>query len=182
MIHGNVVITCVAWSTASTQNNKGLEGGGHQELGDASTNKDNIDKTTESLIAAAGSNGIVAIWNANQLLFAEGTGGSSALTDQPEAILSQHTRAVNSLAWHPRLPGLLLTASQDSTIRLWERMEVQTKPDSQDSNSRRSFRFFGKLARMQNLKSYTWSCRSTFEPKSEAVRDVQWSKFQDDSK
>jgi WD40 repeat protein len=73
----------------------------------------NDDENVDSLIAAAGSNGIVAIWNARQLLFSQGNEGSSTLANQqPEAILSQHTRAVNSLAWHPKQPGLLLTASQ----------------------------------------------------------------------
>jgi WD40 repeat protein len=105
MVHGNVIVTYVAWSLPQ---NKGKEGG--HEMGEL-PNKE--DEDIDSLIAAAGSNGIVAIWNARQLLFSQGNGGSSTMANQqPEAILNQHTRAVNSLAWHPRRPGLLLTASQ----------------------------------------------------------------------
>lgn len=69
----------------------------------------------DSIIAAAGSNGVVAVWSVRNafLLESDGSTSSSMVShQQPEAILSQHSRAVNRLAWHPRRPGLLLTASQ----------------------------------------------------------------------
>ena len=114
MVNSNVIVTYVAWSTAKQNGN---DVGGHEDTPNNNRDNNNNEKG-ESLLAAAGSNGIVAIWNSRQLLFSEGnSGGSSTLADQqPEAILSQHTRAVNSLAWHPRLSGLLLTASQVCSV------------------------------------------------------------------
>jgi hypothetical protein len=108
MAHANVVVTSVAWSPPQENPDANLERGGH----------DPTDETSDTLFAAAGSNGVVVVWNARQAFFSEGSGGSSTLANQqPEAILSQeHTRAVNCLAWHPRRPGLLLTASQVSTF------------------------------------------------------------------
>lgn len=102
MTHANIVITCVAWSMPQVKS----EG---EEL---ALNEE--DQNT--LVAAAGSNGVVVIWSARQAFFSQtSAGGSSTMAhQQPEATLSQHTRAVNSLAWHPKRPGLLLTASQVS--------------------------------------------------------------------
>ena len=93
-----------------------------------------------SLIAAAGSNGVIVVWTADALMesagfattastagttgaarsnvannkaAATGTGSSSSrahhLAAAPEAVLSQHVRAVNRLAWHPTRHGLLLS-------------------------------------------------------------------------
>jgi len=102
-----------------------------------------------AVIAAAGSNGTVVVWNASRLCSpneiedavsqpanstAEGRNwykqhnavSASSMAYQPEAILSEHTRAVNRLVFNPnpRCSGLLLTASQDATVKLWERRIV----------------------------------------------------------
>ena len=202
MTHGNVGVTCVAWSKPLHKSTAD----GASERGD---DRKREDEKIDSIVAAAGSNGVVAVWSARQAFFSEGSGESSTLANQqPEAILSQHTRAVNKLAWHPNKPGLLLTASQvsfsyqthcrrpnnrstdrnshswfpiqDATAKLWERRAVTPKVDN-ESNAKLHFRFFNKI-QSDNSRSYSWFCRGTFEPKSEAVRDIQWSKFQDDSK
>lgn len=107
MTHGNVTITAVAWSPPQVI--KGKPSGG--DVGE-----ENKVRYNDSLVAAAGSNGVIVVWNANHVFFSEGSGESSTLANQqPEAILAQeHTRAVNSLAWHPKRPGIMLTASQVS--------------------------------------------------------------------
>jgi WD40 repeat protein len=136
-----------------------------------------------SLIAAAGSNGVIVVWSAETLLE-----GESGQFPAPDAILSQHARAVNRLAWHPRRPGLLLSASQDGTVILWERQRTkvtttdQQKRQSKASTKQGGFSLFGGMNKMQSnqKRSYSWQCRATFEPKSEAVRDIQWSPFHDD--
>lgn len=96
-IHGSATVTAVEWSPPQIQKGDGDE-----------------TQYSDSLVAAASSNGVICVWNARQTFFSEGTGESSTLQNQtPEAILGQeHTRAVNSLAWHPKRPGVLLSASQ----------------------------------------------------------------------
>ena len=102
MAHGNVVVTCVAWSMPQTK---------------SGVDEENDDAKSDTIIAAAGSNGNVVVWSARQAFFSDGSGESSTLANQqPESILHQHTRSVNNLAWHPKRPGLLLTASQVSFL------------------------------------------------------------------
>ena len=116
-IHGSAIVTAVEWSPPQIRNNynKGDSG----TTGEETNNYNNSNRTTtqhysDSLVAVAASNGVICIWNAKQTFFSDGTGESSTLQNQqPEAILGQvHTRAVNSLAWHPKRPGILLSASQ----------------------------------------------------------------------
>uniref|UniRef100_A0A7S1BZV0 Uncharacterized protein n=2 Tax=Corethron hystrix TaxID=216773 RepID=A0A7S1BZV0_9STRA len=58
---------------------------------------------------------------------------------RPEAVLAEHQRAVNRLAWSPFCPTMLLSASQDGTIKLWDRkMEHITRlleDDSRDTGT-----------------------------------------------
>ena len=193
-----------------------------------------------SLIAAAGSNGTIVVWNASSLLLGSpranpsSQGGSSAPSSgrasggakgaqrgglnspssshhhhqsmivAPEAVLSQHSRAVNRLAWHPKL-SLLLSASQDSAVLLWERRRqteeqetaaaaaadaeaIQQQQAMDDAHGMN--RWFGNKflrgpspvvsAAALPPRGYSWQLQSRFEPKSEAVRDIQWSPFYDD--
>lgn len=124
MSNVNVVITDVAWSKPQTHrrdNNTNapemmMDDNVHQEsavgrvVQTTHHNKKQESVLLDSLVAAAGSNGVVVVWSARRAFF---EGDASAMANQqPEAILGQHSRAVNRLAWHPRRPGLLLTASQ----------------------------------------------------------------------
>ena len=79
-------------------------------------------------------------------------GGSTgaSIGHQPEAVLVEHSRAVNRLAWHPtgRRPGLLLTASQDATVRLWERRvgsAARSAPPAAAEERRRYIRAPGRI-------------------------------------
>lgn len=181
-----------------------------------------------SVVAAAGSNGVIASWSAHSLLSSpppssnSGGGGPSGLfharknvarsqqvspaasIGQPEAAFLAHSRAVNRLAWHPtgRRPYLLLTASQDGTVKLWDRRATSststlpsasgsvgsTVPSTFNLNAKSWFGF-GGFPTVQNAqlppssaisRTAVWHCVSTYQPKCEAVRDVKWNPIIDD--
>eukprot|EP00571_Detonula_confervacea_P001238 CAMPEP_0172319194 /NCGR_PEP_ID=MMETSP1058-20130122/37079_1 /TAXON_ID=83371 /ORGANISM="Detonula confervacea, Strain CCMP 353" /LENGTH=990 /DNA_ID=CAMNT_0013034193 /DNA_START=210 /DNA_END=3181 /DNA_ORIENTATION=- len=184
-----------------------------------------------SVVTAAGSNGVIVAWNASSLLSSppsssnSGGGGptglfharknvgrtqqvsSAASIGQPEAAFLAHSRAVNRLAWHPtgRRPYLLLTASQDGSVKLWDRRATSsssTLPGASGSIgpnlpvnqstfnlSAKSWFGFGGAPTVQNAQLPTssamartamWHCVSTYQPKCEAVRDIKWNPFLDD--
>ncbi|GKY92256.1 hypothetical protein MPSEU_000196700 [Mayamaea pseudoterrestris] len=158
----NVTVTSVAWSPNWNQN-------------DSEQQQEKDAEKSRSFIAAAGSNGVIVVFSASSLLEAD----SNPLV---EVILSEHVRAVNGLDWHPHLPGLLLSASQDGTVLLWEREQVEEETAKQLSHHAPSFsKFFGNMHRANAPKQrYSWKRRSKFEPKSEAVRDISWNPFLSD--
>ena len=184
---------------------------------------DETMKEDDSLVAAAGSNGVVVVWSAKRLLFSDSgkapsptkAGGrfisknlassSSAAflakkqrKQQPEGILNQHTRAVNGMAWHPTRSGLLLTASQDGTIKLWER-RVLARPSNnlhEENSDKKPQSWFSMVGGVVSGASrpggrgspttdedddaikYTWGCKTTFTPgEQDAVRDIRWNKL-----
>jgi WD40 repeat protein len=215
----NVVITDVAWSPWSTisvvEDMPGSSADG--TLGDTThhhsfpsttnihqnnpttNNKDNNNSQNHhGLIAAAGSNGTIVVWNASALLNIPQSSFSGQQQQQqhnpiqhaPEAVLSLHVRAVNRLAWHPQR-AMLLSASQDGTVLLWERklQPIRTKDSVSKSREKKEaslgkfrglFGPMGSSAPLQPQQSYDWFCRATFAPKSEAVRDICWSPFYED--
>jgi len=199
----------------------------------------------DSLIAAAGSNGVVVIWRAcdligqgfhnNQhhynnpnngagvgggLFGGVGSGGGTTSTNrnenphfmflqdymnhqagdrvnrrtdsaaasahigQPEAVLVEHTRAVNRIAWHPRRPGIFLTASQDATVKIFERKEHSSVDLDQHKrhNESSKWTWFSKqdgasttANNSSSAKSYFWQCAGTFKPNCGPIRDIKWS-------
>lgn len=66
----------------------------------------------------------------------------------PYQEFSAHTRAVNRINWHPLEDHLLVSGSQDMTIKLWDR------------------------------RGRTYNCQTSCQPRSEAVRDVQFNPHQ----
>eukprot|EP00934_Nitzschia_sp_Nitz4_P001856 Nitzschia sp. Nitz4//scaffold43_size134323//5968//9728//NITZ4_003276-RA/size134323-augustus-gene-0.212-mRNA-1//1//CDS//3329551879//1856//frame0 len=191
MGHAAAIVTVVAWSpplggdagTPSAASGSSTSGD-NAAVSDSSDDKpgaaDGSNQDFNTLVAASGSNGAIAIWYAQQSFFPDGKSNTpSALANQqPQAILGQaHSRAVNALAWHPTRPGIFLSASQDATVKLWHRKKVAQRKEK-EGEQRKGFGIFRMQA--QSRSEYTWHCQSTFEPKSEAVLDVQWSRFQDD--
>ena len=202
----NVVVNDVAWSGHLME--MGISSSPH------SSKKPNRSTTTttmtshqyQSLIAAAGSNGSIVVWRQETLL--QGQVGQQKQLQPPqlqsmapEVVLNQHIRAVNRLAWHPKRQ-ILLSASHDSTVRLWERKRVKTTTDDgpkkkveQQPSSGFSFPFFGDFQRkhnnnnnttstttteQQSTPTYTWQCTGVFEPRCESVRDVGWNPMSED--
>jgi WD40 repeat protein len=175
----NVVITSVAWSPQPTKGVPPTTASVYTHTEDASKNgaSDKGEQTplgANTFLAVAGSNGVIVVWNADALL--QGSGHATP----HEVVLNPHNRAVNRLAWHPtRL--LLLSASQDGTVKLWERRKQSKPPQAQGRRESKQFSLFRSMnTTSASVQTYSWYCRLNFEPKSEAVRDIAWSPFYDD--
>jgi WD40 repeat protein len=158
-----------------------------------------------SIVAAAGSNGVVVAWHHSALLGDATNSPSNSVQSglfhgrrersvsanvsigQPEAAFLAHSRAVNRLAWHPtgNRPYLLLTASQDGTVKLWDR-RASSAAVADDKTSNASLTvpnmrtWFGlggaqvatnrSMPTSMNKTTSNWHCISTYTPKCEAVR------------
>jgi WD40 repeat protein len=137
----------------------------------------------DNLIAIAGSNGSILVWSKQILL-------STSLPEKkeertirnknninrvsPEAVFPQlHNRAINRLSWHPTLSNVLLSASHDASVILWEPIEEQNFTASNDKMARFSFGFSAGNAKRQPL--LRWQSKGIFKPKGDGVRDVRWS-------
>jgi WD repeat-containing protein 24 len=217
---GNISITKVAWSNAMdfSTNMTTIPGTSatRGENRDSSTphhqqehNWNQQSEGRDSFVAVAASNGVVVIWNANQLLFSEPSKATSGIRvgqgrtgnafsksqfhHQPEGVISQHVRAaVNSLSWHPKRAGLLLTASQDASVKLWERRLVGLREPDGSKQPRRPWYAVGggkggdkRGGRVEEndkaeIRTYSWKFKAGFEPKAEAIRDIQWSPYLDE--
>jgi len=93
-----------------------------------------VKDTSRALLACGASNGNIILWDISNR-----DGRPSQ-----ERVIAAHPRTVNRINWHPQEEGLLLSASQDTYIKLWDRR--------------------GRL----------YHCQATYQPRAEAVRDVQW--------
>jgi WD repeat-containing protein 24 len=216
---GNISITKVAWSHAMDCSNnmtsipgtsgtivEKRESSPHHQQQEQSRNQ---SEGRDSFVAVAASNGVVVIWNAKHLLFTEPAKATSGVRggqsragnsfsntqfhQQPEGVISQHVRApVNSLSWHPKRAGLLLTASQDSSVKLWERRLVGLREPDESKQPRRPWYAVGggkaserRGVRAEDndqaqIRTYSWKFKAGFEPKAEAIRDIQWSPYLDE--
>ncbi len=157
----------------------------------------------DSLIAASGSNGVVLVWRACDLLrvlsdtnrnqndffqhhyhsHQSGRHSDSSLSfGYPEVVLVEHSKAVK-LAWHPCIPGLLLTASLDGTANLWERSPIG-EPESDKNQSHSKWNFLAAMSMSQDnptsTTKYAWTCKQSFKPNCGAIRDVRWNNHNDD--
>lgn len=190
---------------------------------------DDLRMADDSLIAVAGSNGVVVVWrtcdilgggfgddwnrgggnifggdggtnNKNdlsrdqflqQLMNLQGREGggnrranssvSSPTIGQPEAILVEHNRAVNCIAWHRHRTGVFLTASQDGTVKMFERRETKSdKNDEIRTSDKYKWKWFAKSTSSSSVKSYSWHYTGCFKPNCGPVRDIQWSHCNDD--
>lgn len=64
---------------------------------------------SESLLATAATNGAVVIWNLER----------EGYKNVQERVLNGHRRAVNRICWHTTDWNVLISGSQDGTIKLW---------------------------------------------------------------
>ena len=57
-------------------------------------------------------------------------------SELPIAELTGHTRTVNCVSWNPVLPGLLASASDDSTVRIWGPAPSLEGQDAEGANGK----------------------------------------------
>lgn len=50
--------------------------------------------------------------------------------ERPIMVFSGHTRTVNCVSWHPTIPLLFASASDDATVRIWSTPEHQMRTGS----------------------------------------------------
>ncbi|CAF3497961.1 unnamed protein product [Adineta steineri] len=70
----------------------------------------------EEFIASGSEDSKVYLWHRRQ--------------ERPIMIFSGHTRTVNCVSWHPILPLLFASASDDATVRIWSTSDHQIKTES----------------------------------------------------
>ena len=75
---------------------------------------------SEDLVASASSNASVVLWHLGRM---GGGGGAGKMAEVMTKEHGGHQRAVHSLSWHPTKEKLLLTGSQDTTMKLWDLRE-----------------------------------------------------------
>jgi hypothetical protein len=222
----NVTITDVAWSHCQTQENS---------VGDFLTANDamvsdrikaendvsnpfqavfavpgDLTMADDSLVAIAGSNGVVLIWRACDLLrqsdshnrnqkdvlkqyySSHQSGGLFSSSDSigyPEAVFVEHSKSTK-LSWNSCDPTLLLSASYDGTIRLWQRKEKIVSDKDTTEKKKKWSDWIGEVSAtlaasdfngsLNNQTSYSWQCKNIFKPNCGPIRDVKWNTFNED--
>jgi WD40 repeat protein len=73
-----------------------------------------VNVESDSIFATAATNGAVVIWNLQR----------EGFMHAQEHVLKGHRRAVNRICWHTTDINLLISGSQDGTIKLWVRSSI----------------------------------------------------------
>lgn len=213
----NVTISDIAWSYCQSQEGNNTEFLSPNEAESDISNPfqavfavpGDLKMADDSLVAVAGSNGVVIIWRACDLLrqsdsqnknqqdvlkqyYSSHQNGRLFSTDAigyPEAVLVEHSKPTK-LSWNSKDTNLLLTASHDGTARLWERKE-RIFSDRDIQEKKKNWKdWIGEVSATlaasdsnsssANQTSYTWQCRFTFKPNCGPIRDVKWNSFHPD--
>jgi len=74
----------------------------------------------EEFIASGSEDSKVYLWHRRQ--------------ERPIMVFSGHTRTVNCVSWHPTIPLLFASASDDATVRIWSTPEHQMRTESLSNN------------------------------------------------
>ncbi|KAL3666045.1 hypothetical protein V7S43_008837 [Phytophthora oleae] len=133
-VGGRDVLKVVALEASGFTEKRNLRVVGKPSL-NFSTNDIRWHPHSDYLLATAATNGAVVIWNLER----------DGYKHVQERVLNGHRRAVNRICWHTSDWNVLISGSQDGTVKLWDKRG-------------------GKVV-------------STYQPKSESVRDVRASPF-----
>eukprot|EP01017_Pseudomicrothorax_dubius_P029662 TRINITY_DN3625_c0_g2_i1.p1 TRINITY_DN3625_c0_g2~~TRINITY_DN3625_c0_g2_i1.p1 ORF type:complete len:183 (+),score=34.14 TRINITY_DN3625_c0_g2_i1:102-650(+) len=96
----------------------------------------------DRLISCGGEDGKVCIWHRN--------------ISQPLSRLSGHSGAVNVVAWHPKDPNILVSGSDDNTIRVWGTTETASSNPTEE-----------RLGIMEEEKSFEGDSHNIMEEEDE---------------
>ncbi|KAF4034532.1 C4HC2 type zinc-ribbon [Phytophthora infestans] len=133
-VGGRDVLKVVALEASGFTEKRNLRVVGKPSL-NFSTNDIRWHPHSDYLLATAATNGAVVIWNLER----------DGYKHVQERVFNGHRRAVNRICWHTSDWNVLISGSQDGTVKLWDKRG-------------------GKVV-------------STYQPKSESVRDVRASPF-----
>ncbi|KAF2425771.1 hypothetical protein EJ08DRAFT_651934 [Tothia fuscella] len=123
----------------------------NKDRNDATRHRDNLDIRDvkwshgqyDTTIATAASNGKVVIYDLNR-------------EDIEVARLHEHQRQVHRIAFNPHHGPLLLSGSQDTTVRLWDLRDMRS--DVMSCSSRRQY-----MGQSQGVRDIRWSPTDGFE-------------------
>ena len=82
------------------------------------------NSTYKQHIVTAATNGSIVVWDLNM-----------SSNQKIDRIISEHQRAVNRIAFHPFEPFILLSASQDGTMKIWDLRMKSTAPTTFEGKS-----------------------------------------------
>ncbi|KAI9322547.1 WD40-repeat-containing domain protein [Dichotomocladium elegans] len=133
-VAGREVLKILSVTRTHVREMLNLRAGSHLNINYSSNDVKWGNNVTKNKIATAATSGAIVLWDINR------TTGKRA-----ERVISEHSRAVNRVCFQPDSGHVLLSASQDGTMKGW---------DLRDPKSMARYRFEGK---------------------SESVRDVQFN-------
>ncbi|KAF1320262.1 Wd repeat-containing protein 24, partial [Globisporangium splendens] len=108
-VGGRDVLKIVALETHGFTEKRNLRAG--KSNANFNTNDIRWHPQSDSLLATAATNGAIVIWNLER----------EGFKHVQERILNGHRRAVNRICWHRSEWNVLISGSQDGTIKIWDK-------------------------------------------------------------
>ncbi|KAI9025276.1 WD40-repeat-containing domain protein [Phycomyces nitens] len=133
-VAGREVLKIIAVTKSEVVETLNLRAGSHLNLNYSSNDVKWGNNATKNKVATAATNGAIILWDLNKV-------GRKAA----ERVINEHARAVNRVCFQPENGNVLLSASQDGSMKCWD------------------------------LRDPKNAALHTFEGKSESVRDVQFN-------
>ncbi|KAI8334412.1 WD40-repeat-containing domain protein [Chlamydoabsidia padenii] len=133
VIAGREILKIISITPTEITETLNLRAGSNLTLNSSSNDVKWGNNATKTKVATAATNGAIILWDINKV------------GRKTERVINEHARAVNRICFQPDNGYILLSASQDGTMKCW---------DLRDARGGAKFRFEGK---------------------SESVRDVQFN-------
>ncbi|ORZ13986.1 WD40-repeat-containing domain protein [Absidia repens] len=133
VVAGREILKIITVTPEEVRETLNLRAGSNLTLNSSSNDVKWGNNATKYKVATAATNGAIILWDINKV------------GRKTERVINEHSRAVNRICFQPDNGNVLLSASQDGTMKCW---------DFRDARGGAKFRFEGK---------------------SESVRDVQFN-------